>query len=199
MRKWLILLFGLVVSSVQAAPAWTWVDANGQVHFSDTPVPGAKRIELANAQAFGAAPRQATPQEATPASAAEQAAERETRYRTFNITSPKQQETLWNTGSVVTIQIALEPQLQRGHRLDVFLDGQRRNLNATSTTLTLSDVFRGIHTIQAVIVDQRGEEVLRSLATTFMVQQTSIQNPNNANAPSRPQPPPRPTPRPGGN
>jgi hypothetical protein len=199
MRKWLILLFGLMVSSVQGAPAWTWVDANGQVHFSDTPVPGAKRIELANAQAFGSAPRQGARQDTTPAAESEQAADREARYRTFNITSPKQQETLWNTGSVVTVQVALEPQLQRGHRLDLFLDGQRRNLNATSTTLTLSDVFRGIHTIQAVVVDQRGEEVLRSLATTFMVQQTSIQNPNNANTPSRPQPPPRPTPRPGGN
>jgi hypothetical protein len=199
MRKWLILLFGLMVTSVQGAPAWTWVDANGQVHFSDTPVPGAKRIELANAQAFGTAPRQTASQEAAPATEPAEAGDRAARYRTFNITSPKQQETLWNTGSVVTVQIALEPQLQRGHRLDIFLDGERRNLNAVSTTLTLSDVFRGIHTIQAVIVDQRGEEVLRSLATTFMVQQTSIQNPNNPNAPSRPQAPPRPTPRPGGN
>jgi hypothetical protein len=199
MRKWLILLFGLLVSSAQGTPAWTWVDANGQVHFSDTPVPGAKRIELANAQAFGAAPRQSATRDSTTAAAPEQPADRESRYRTFNITSPKQQETLWNTGSVVTVQIALEPRLQQGHRLDVFLDGERRNLSATSTTLTLSDVFRGIHTIQAVIVDQSGEEVLRSLATTFMVQQTSIQNPNNPNAPSRPQAPPRPTPRPGGN
>jgi hypothetical protein len=197
MRKWLILLFGLVVSSAQSAPAWTWVDANGQVHFSDTPVPGAKRIELANAQGFGAAPRESG-QEPT-ASESDQPADREARYRTFNITSPKQQETLWNTGSVVNVQIALEPRLQQGHRLDLVLDGQRRNLNATSTTLTLPEVFRGIHTIQAVVIDQRGEEVLRSLATTFMVQQTSIQNPNNANSPSRPQPPPRPTPRPGGN
>ena len=199
MRKWLILLFGLVVSSVHGAPAWTWVDANGQVHFSDTPVPGAKRIELANAQACGGAPRQSAAQEATPATESQQPADRASRYRTFNITSPKQQETLWNTGSTVTVQIALEPQLQQGHRLDAFMDGKRLNLNATSTTLTLPEVFRGIHTIQAVIIDQRGEEVLRSLATTFMVQQTSIQNPNNANTPSRPQPPPRPTPRPGGN
>jgi hypothetical protein len=198
MRKWLILLSALLVSSVQGAPAWTWVDANGQVHFSDVPVPGAKRIELTSAQAFGSAPRQAQapqPAETKP----EQPAESPNQYRTFNITSPAQQETLWNTGSALNVQIELAPRLQASHRLDLFLDGKRLNLNSTSTTLTVPDVFRGIHTIQAVIVGQRGEEVLRSLATTFMVQQTSIQNPNNANQPSRPQPPPRPTPRPGGN
>ena len=199
MRKWLILLFGLVVSSAHGAPAWTWVDANGQVHFSDTPVPGAKRIELANAQAFGAAPRDSAQQGAAAPTETEQPAGRENRYRTFKITSPAQQETLWNTGSVLNVQIELEPQLQANHRLDVYLDGKRLNLNSTSTSLTVPDVFRGSHTMQAVIIGQRGEEVLRSLATLFMVQQTSIQNPNNPNAPARPQPPPRPTPRPGGN
>jgi Domain of unknown function (DUF4124) len=197
MRKWLILLFGLVVSSVHGAPAWTWVDANGQVHFSDVPVAGAKKIELASAQADGAAPRQSQAQQgAAPGTEPELPAERANQYRTFNITSPAQQETLWATGSVLNVQIELEPRLQPNHRLDLFLDGKRLNLNSTSTSLTVPDVFRGIHTMQAVIVGQRGEEVLRSLATTFMVQQTSIQNPNNANTPSRP---PRPTPKSGGN
>jgi len=87
---------------------------------------------------------------------------------------------------------SLDPPLQPSHLLDLFVDGQRRNLNTTSTDLTLEDVYRGTHTIQAVVVDQSGAEVLRSLATTFMVQQSSIQNPNNPNSPNKPQPKPRP-------
>jgi len=55
------------------------------------------------------------------------------------------------------------------------------------------NITRGIHTMQAVIVDQGGTEVLRSLATTFMVQQTSIQNPNAPLA--KPQPPVKPQPK----
>jgi hypothetical protein len=35
--------------------------------------------------------------------------------------------------------------------------------------------------MQAVVVDTNGTEVLRSLAVTFMVQQTSLLNPNNPN------------------
>jgi len=199
MRKWLILLSALSATSVLGAPAWTWVDTDGQVHYSDRPVPGAKQVELAGAQAFGAPQRQA-PASGTRASsgaaAAQAAAAQATAYRTFNIVSPMQQEMLWNTGSTVTVRIALEPNLQPNHRLDVLIDGERRNLNVTTTALSVPDVFRGVHTVEAVIIDQNGGEVLRSLSTSFMVQQTSIQNPSNAQAPSRP---PQAQPKRGGN
>jgi Domain of unknown function (DUF4124) len=195
MRKWLILLSALSVTSVSGAPAWTWVDANGTVHYSDTPVPGAKQIELTGAQGFGQASRaQQQSSAATPAAAsATPQAPASAAYRTFNILSPGQQETLWNIGTNLNVQIALEPRLQPTHRLDVFIDGQRRNLNATGLNMLVPNITRGIHTMQAVIVDQGGTEVLRSLATTFMVQQTSIQNPNAPLA--KPQPPVKPQPK----
>ena len=197
MCKWLILLSALSATSVIGAPAWTWVDADGQVHYSDRPVPGAKQVELAGAQAFGSPRRETQSATSAPAaSAAQPAAASAVAYRTFNIVSPSQQETLWNTGSMLNVQVALEPSLQPNHRLDVFLDGARRNLDSTSTELAVPDVVRGIHTVQAVIIDQRGAEVLRSLATTFMMQQTSVQNPANAQAPSRP---PQAQPKRGGN
>ena len=197
MRKCLILLFALTTSLVHAAPAWRWVDANGQVHYSDTPVPGATQIELSGAQTFGSSARQ---QPAAANRQANQSAQQRStgnaeRYRAFNIVSPKQQETLWNVGTVVDVQIELDPPLQPNHLIDLFVDGQRRNLNTTSTALGLEDMFRGVHTIQAVVLDQNGAEVMRSLATTFMVQQSSIQNPNNPNTPNtpnKPQPKPRP-------
>jgi hypothetical protein len=184
MCKCLILLFAFTATSVSGAPAWTWVDANGQVHYSDTPVPGARQVELSGAQGFGAPQRpQAPAAQPTGQAAARPATAGATqRYRTFNIVSPQQQETLWNTGSTVTIQVELDPPLQPSHHLDVYLDGQRRNLNATGTDLALDNIDRGIHTVQAVVVDQGGAEVLRSLATTFMVQQTSIQNPQRPQA-----------------
>jgi hypothetical protein len=44
--------------------------------------------------------------------------------------------------------------------------------------VTLPDVFRGQHTLQAVVIDSAGAEVMTSPSRTFFVQQTSIQNPN---------------------
>jgi hypothetical protein len=192
MRKCLILLFALTAGAAHSAPAWRWVDSNGQVHYSDTPVPGATQIELSGAQTFGgAAQRPSSSAADKPAGPAKTSSSAQV-YRTFNIVSPTQQEMLWNVGTVVNVQVQLDPPLLPGHFLDVYVDGQRRNLNVAGSELTLEDVYRGVHTIQAVVVDGSGAELIRSLATTFQVQQSSIQNPNNPNNPNRPQPKPRP-------
>ena len=179
MRKWLILLSVLLTTAASATPAWTWVDKDGTVHYSDLPVPGAKQIDLRGAQAFGrAAPPSPTPAAGTsPASAAPQSPAA-TSYQTFNITSPKQQQTLWNIGGNLPVQVDLQPALQSGQHLDVFLDGKRLDLSETSPQFTVPNVFRGLHTMQVAVFDASGKEVARSLATTFMVQQTSILNPN---------------------
>jgi len=176
MRKWLILLFALSMNPVSAAPAWTWTDSNGLVHYSDTPVPGAKRIELGSAQGFGPA-QGGSQRRASQAPASQASTPNEQSYSAVTIVSPTQQQTLWNTGGEVSVQLTTEPSLRQGDRVDLVLDGQRRNLDSASTQITLADVFRGIHTVEAVVVDSSGRELARSAATSFIVQQTSIANP----------------------
>jgi hypothetical protein len=194
MSKWLILLSAFSATAVLAAPAWRWVDASGQVHYSDRPVPGATQVELAGAQTFGNGPRRQTQTPSSASTAASPGTNSATAYRSFNIVSPSQQQTLWGTGSVLNVQVELQPALQPNHRIDVLLDGERRNLNAASTQLSVPDVFRGQHTVQAVIVDQTGAEVLRSGSTTFMIQQTSVQSPTQNGGQA---PPPQAQPKPG--
>jgi hypothetical protein len=171
MRKWLILLSALSGTTAIAAPAWTWVDANGTVHFSDRPVPGARQVELAGAQGFGA---QAPPRVARADGEAAPAAP----YQTVEIVSPADQETLWNIGATLPVQVRFQPALQPGHRYDLVLDGQRRNVDTTAGRITLPDVFRGAHTLQVVVFDSAGTELMRSPPRTFFVQQTSVANPN---------------------
>jgi Domain of unknown function (DUF4124) len=164
-----------------ATPAWTWVDKDGTTHFSDRPVPGAKQIDLRGALGLG---RPAVAQPAPNSTAAQSPAPAQPagQYQTFTVTSPAQQQTLWNIGGNLPVQVNLQPGLQSGHHLDVFLDGQQLNLNETSTQFTVPNVYRGLHTLQAAVFDSSGKEILRSQATEFMVQQTSILNPNNPNA-----------------
>ena len=183
MRKWLILLSTLLVTAASGAPAWTWVDADGQVHFSDRPVPGARQVELSGAQGFGAPA--ARPAPATPAGAQPTQRPTQAPYRTINIASPAEQQTLWNIGTMLTVQIEMDPPLSSAHRVDVILDGQRRNLNTANLQVTLPEVFRGAHTLQAVVIDSSGTEVMRSPTRNFFVQQNSIQNPNSPAARAR--------------
>ena len=48
-------------------------------------------------------------------------------------------------------------------------------MNATS--FQLQEVFRGQHVLQAEVLNAAGEVVVRSEATTFYVQQTSVVTP----------------------
>lgn len=170
MRKWLILLSALSGSAAIAAPAWTWVDANGTVHFSDRPVPGARQVELAGAQSFNATVP-AVNRSTGDAPAASQA-----RYQSIEIVRPAEQETLWNIGAQLPVQVRFQPELDPGHRYDLVYDGQRRNLNTAAPGVTLPDVFRGAHTLQVVVIDSTGAELQRSAPRTFYVQQTSVLN-----------------------
>jgi Domain of unknown function (DUF4124) len=173
MRKWLILLSALSGTAASAAPAWTWVDANGTVHFSDRPVPGARQVELTGAQGFGSQGAVRAPRPADrPATAV-------TQYQAIEIVSPADQETLRNIGTTLPVQVRFQPPLQPEHRYDLALDGQRRNVNTVSANVTLSDVFRGEHTLEVVVINSAGTELMRSPPRTFFVQQTSVQNPNS--------------------
>jgi hypothetical protein len=183
----------LYATVLAAGPAWTWVDENGGRHYSDRPVAGATQVELPGAQGFTSdrvAPRARAPGAAAAPSTSQEEAPS---YRSVTIVSPTHEETLWNIGEVLSAQVAIDPELQAGHRLDAYLDGRRVVTGAIGTQLTIPDVYRGLHTLVAVITDSSGRELRRSPEVTFMVQQTSIQS-GPTNAQPRPAPP-RPTPR----
>jgi hypothetical protein len=178
MRKWLILLSALSGTAASATPAWTWVDEQGTRHYSDRPVPGAEKVDLAGAQAFGSARAQRAARGETAQGGTTGAPGAP--YQSVEVVSPAEQETLWNIGTNLPVQVRFQPALQPGHRYDLLLDGQRRNVNTATPRVTLPDVFRGQHSLQVVILDSAGTEVMRSPSRVFFVQQTSTLNPNRA-------------------
>ena len=124
MRKWLILLSALSATTASGAPAWTWVDANGMVHFSDRPVPGAQQVELSGAQLSARGADRVDESRARPTPRCPGAL-----IRAIEVVSPAEQETLWNIGGMLSVQVRFQPALRPGHRYDLVLDGQ----DATST------------------------------------------------------------------
>jgi hypothetical protein len=191
MRKWLIFAF-MTLATAASAATYKWTDANGQVHYSDRPMPGAVEIDLRPAQGY--APPAGSLQVAPAADTAP--AEAAQPYTRIEVVSPAQQETLWNIEGDLPVQVMLEPALQAGHRFGVYLNGQLIDLNATSPQLVVPEVYRGAHSLQAVVLDARGTPVVRSLAVMFQVMQTSLMNPNNPNNAPAAQPPAVPRPMP---
>lgn len=179
MLKCLIALTTFFPALALAVSIWTWVDANGQRHYSDQPAPGATRMEVAGAPtATGTVSPPPAPrvQSAPTSSQAPQPAAGIVSYSVLDIISPKNEETLWNIGGMLTVKLATFPALAPTHSIDAILDGETLKLGARSLELTIPDVYRGEHTLQLVIVDEAGKALKRSEPVTFYVHQTSVLN-----------------------
>jgi hypothetical protein len=168
----MFLAFLAVSSMVAADPLYKWVDDQGNVHYSDKPQPGAKKVVLPKATTYNP-PATARPhgtgsdaaRETTPATGQESAAPA---YTSLAISSPKDQDTIWNTDSV-TVSVSVAPALQSGDSVSITVDGATQSVQGTSATFTGLD--RGTHTVNAAV------GTMKAAAVTFYIQKTSIKKP----------------------
>lgn len=164
-----------MVTGTVLAQAYRWVDEDGVVHFSDRPREGAERIILPsdNRVTRSVAPTSVAAA-ATRTSDDGQAAEPAGfRYESLAVASPAAEETLWNIAGILNVSLDLQPGLQDGHQIRVFFDGNARDPIMT-TTFQVEEVWRGVHNIQAEVVDATGKLMIRSQPNRFYVQQSSI-------------------------
>lgn len=179
MRSCVLLIFTLIALQASAGPAWRWVDAEGTTHYSDRPVPGAVEVYLPDATS--PAPRtQSSATARAPVSTVPLG--ESVQYTELAIASPTPDETLWNIEGTLAVDVAVAPRVQQGHRLALIFDGQQLPQQPSSgTSFTVTEVYRGLHTVQAVVLDSSNAPVLRSAPVQFMVQQPSLLNPNRRN------------------
>lgn len=191
----ILSLAGLLLTAQAGAETiYKWVDAAGQPHYSDVPREGAEEVYVASPQTYRSDNR-VTPGPAPQRDAAAAEPSAADRYSTLAITSPVNEETIWNTGGTISVSLAVSPALAPGHTIRLLLDGrQRQQLGQGVTQTRLTDVFRGEHQLQAQIVTPDRKVLKSSPEVTFFYKQTTVNN--NPAAQPRPTPPPPPIPRP---
>jgi Domain of unknown function (DUF4124) len=151
---------------------YKWVDAQGIVHYSDQPHPHAQKLEISGAQTFSAPPLSASsadtaaPQETQPSGPA---------YQSCVIAQPTDQQMLMNVYQATAV-VQTSPPLRPGDAVRLFVDGKQIEGSGTSFTFP---VFRGQHSVEAVIQDDTGQIVCETSTVTFYVHQPSVQNPHN--------------------
>lgn len=187
MRTLLLLLIAFAAPAFASLTVWKWVDDQGVTHYSDRPVPGATRMEVHVGNTSDSGPRASSPG----STASESTAQSGPVYRNFEIWKPAAAEAFINTGGVVTVNVRVDPALQTGHALHLYLDDRLIEGFAPNTTsYELEDVPRGQHTVVAVINNNRGTRVQETARVTFQVRQESIAQPPVGPA-LRPPPKPR--------
>jgi hypothetical protein len=170
LKRTIIILIATLAAGTVLAQAYKWVDENGVTNFSDRPHEGAERIQLPSDGRRPPPPQTVSSAAATAAAAPEEVAV--FRYEAFTIVSPLAEETLWNIEGVLNVTLRLQPALQTGHRIRVYFDGTPRFVNRMD--FQIEEVYRGVHNIQAEIIDRSGTMMIRSTPNRFYVQQNVI-------------------------
>ena len=168
----ILALVGLLAATSVLAQAYKWVDEDGVTHYSDRPREGAELVELSEyTRPTGArlyqAPVRSVADDETVAQEDEPF-----KYESLSVASPGPEETLWNIEGVLNVSLALSPGLQTGHRIRVYFDGQPRLVSGTS--FQVDEVWRGVHNIQAEVIDSTGQLMIRSRTNRFYVQQSTV-------------------------
>ncbi|HUG71897.1 MAG TPA: DUF4124 domain-containing protein [Steroidobacteraceae bacterium] len=181
-----LLLFGVALTA-GAAEIWRWKDANGVVHYSDNPVPGAELISVFSAPPSGGdLPPPIPAPQMPPLQPPPQAAP--FTYSTCAVLAPVSDETFRGV-QPVDVKLSIEPGLRTGHRIQLLFNGVARlDWPPGSISFTLPEVLRGSHTLAVRIVDQNGQVVCSGPSSTFHLQQVSVLSPGRTSA--QPGPPP---------
>ncbi|MGA8706636.1 MAG: DUF4124 domain-containing protein [Steroidobacteraceae bacterium] len=161
---------------VAAATLYKWVDADGVVHYSDTPHAGAEKIQVSGAQTYHNTP---VP-EAAPAPSGGPATRTGSNagYVSCAITRPGNDDNLF-APDAVQVSVSPSPGLQVGDSISVAMDGQPLPPVGDGTRFVVESPERGAHTITAQIRGPDGSVLCNAAPVSFSVQRPSVNSPQS--------------------
>jgi hypothetical protein len=165
----------LAAFAVQAAVVYKWVDADGVVHFSDQPSPGAEKIYTSSPSAAAASAPSAA---AGPRQATKIAAAGGLGYSQFSIASPVNDQTFFGD-DIIAVHLDLSPALKPSQSITWHLNGKELEFPPDATSFPLPHLDRGAYTLAATITDQETSESQGSNTVTFYVRQPSALAPQH--------------------
>ena len=169
--------------AAHAAKIYKWTDAQGNVIYTDTPLPGAVELHTPTEPA-GVVP--VPPGERTEPK--ERAAGPAAAYDALTVMAPADGEVLQNTEGWVDVSLSIAPALRvaDGHAFRLRLDGQTLDARYPGGKIALSNIPRGEHTLEAEVVDRAGAVLVTSAAVDFSMHQASAETPTGPDIEPRP-------------
>lgn len=171
------VFFGIAVVAIAGGvfgQAYKWVDESGVVHYSDRPEPGAEAFVLPSSRRSSRPVSAVASRSASRSAGAPATASSPFSYESLIVAVPAAEETLWNIEGVLDVTLDLRPALQPGHSVRIYFDGTPQLVSSAS--FQIPEVYRGVHNLQAEVVDATGKLMIRSLPNRFYVQQNAIGN-----------------------
>lgn len=157
-----ILILTLFITGIAQAGVYKYINKQGKVSYSDTPVDGAEKVVVPPVITY-----QAT-KPITDAPTEDKANEQQqVGYQRLEIIWPEEQGTVRSNQGIVAVEYLIEPALQTGHRLELMVDGQ------TQDELVLQGLDRGQHQLQLKVLDAETTVLLTSQSVVFYLHHQS--------------------------
>lgn len=156
----------LALGSVQAGKITKYTLSNGEVIYADKPPPEAISGEEVTVEPLQGFRVPAAPPLEDSTADKDQDDKDDGNYKEFKVTSPTNDATIRDNGGNVRVSLSLSPSLRSGHSIEVMMDGQSIG-SGQGTSVTLTEVDRGTHTVQASVKDNQGKEIARSNSVIF--------------------------------
>jgi hypothetical protein len=169
-----LCLLGLSGLSV-ATTLYRWVDAQGVVHYSDTPHQGAEVMQISGAQTYHGTSAAPPPS----ATAPPQPGKNTEPYQSCAITQPAPDAALYAPDSVA-VSVEVSPGLHDGDQWTVQVDGRQLQSAAEGgQSFMIPQPERGDHSISAQVRSPDGAMLCNAAPVTFSVTKPSVNSPNN--------------------
>ena len=165
-----LLLFTLLLMSLGAQAAiYKWVDKDGKVHYSDTPVENSTQVEFKeNTQNQVKLPPPVVREHTPPAKEEPKAL-----YK-MSITSPIEEETIRDNNGNITVIGSITPDLAAGHVLVLLMDGKVMSPPQATPVFSLENVDRGEHKFEIKALAQNGKQLASTPPRTVFLHRATI-------------------------
>jgi hypothetical protein len=167
MRIGIVLISLFMALPLFARDVYKFVSEDGEIVYSERYHPDAERIKVPDSKKGASLPLGDQSEEALAAAAGD--------YASFTIVQPSDDETIRNDEGTVSIGISLTPGLAEGHVIHLYLDGTKLDSDIKQTQISLQQLSRGTHSLQAKIVNAEGESLKDSNSITFHLRQASVE------------------------
>lgn len=138
-------------------------DADGNVLFSDQPLPGSEKIEVQPAQTYTPPPLPNLNQDPNA-----KKTEGVISYK-INIMAPQNEATMTNDIFEIPVLLSVEPNLQKGDKIRLLLNGKQYGPLYDAPNMIIKDLYRGTYQLIAEVISEADPSKIKgqSPAITF--------------------------------
>lgn len=175
MKRLSLFLVASVCAATAFATTYVRVEKDGSKTYSDRPIPGGQPVEVATAQTYSAPP--------TPSTTSSAGVPREQRlleemddFRYSSCIVTPTNDTSYTNPESVHVSFSATPALIANHTVVVTVDGQPIPGGPNAMSATFTTIYRGSHTVAAVVKNQYGKTMCQA-TSTFHVIRPSLNSP----------------------